>query len=310
MLRNLLLFIVLYVSFGNYSVFSKENNMTKYNDLTPEEERVIVHKGTELPFSGQYVNNKEKGTYICKRCNAPLYTSDSKFDSHCGWPSFDSEIPGAVKRIPDADGIRTEIQCNSCGAHLGHVFLGEGFTDKNVRHCVNSISMKFVPGAKEETVNKAYFAGGCFWGVEYYLQKTEGVISTRVGYMGGHTNNPTYEDVCSGTTGHAETVEVVFDPSKTTFEKLARLFFEIHDPTQGNRQGPDIGKQYRSAIFYVNEEQKKAAEGLIQILKKKGYSVTTELSKAGTFWVAEKYHQDYYTKTGHEPYCHIYTKRF
>jgi len=120
----------------------------KYNMLTPAEEQVILYKATEQPFTGKWLNNKQKGTYICRRCNAPLYRSDDKFDSHCGWPSFDDEIPGAVKRIPDPDGLRTEIVCANCGAHLGHVFTSEGFTQKNTRHCVNSFSLDFVPAEK------------------------------------------------------------------------------------------------------------------------------------------------------------------
>lgn len=282
----------------------------KYHPLTPDEERVILQKCTEKPFSGTFYNHTETGIYTCKQCDAPLYRSDDKFDAHCGWPSFDDEIPGAVKRLPDADSIRTEIVCSNCGAHLGHVFLGEGLTDKNTRHCVNSISLNFIPAVAAATTEKAYFAGGCFWGVEYFFQTAVGVLSTTVGYMGGHKQNPTYHDVCYDATGHAEVVEVIFDPAKTTYETLAKLFFEIHDPTQVNRQGPDVGNQYRSAIFFVDERQKHTVEKLIAILTKKGYHIATELTEADTFWTAEPYHQDYYKNNGKTPYCHRYTKRF
>ena len=288
---------------------STKKNMN-YNKLTPEEERVILNKGTERPFTGEYEDFFEKGTYICKRCDAPLYRSDSKFSSGCGWPSFDDEIPGTVKRIPDKDGMRTEIICNNCGAHLGHVFLGEGFTENNTRHCVNSISLKFIKDTAEVKTEKAIFAGGCFWGVEYYFQKAKGVISTDVGYIGGHKDNPTYKEVCSGTTGHVEAMEVTFDVTKTTYEDLAKLFFEIHDFTQTNGQGPDIGEQYLSEIFYLDENQKQIAEKLIKILTDKGYKVATTLRKATTYWKAEDYHQEYYQKNGHEPYCHGWKKIF
>lgn len=278
--------------------------------LTPEEERVIHHKGTERPFSGEYYDFWEKGTYLCKACGAPLYQSTAKFDAGCGWPSFDDEIHGAVKRQRDADGYRTEILCANCGAHLGHVFEGEGYTKKNTRHCVNSISMVFLPEKNLPITDTAIFAGGCFWGVEYYLQKSPGVLSVVSGYIGGHVQHPTYEEVCSGKTGHYEAVEVVFDPSRITYEELAKLFFEIHDPTQWNHQGPDRGEQYRSAVFYRNEEQKEITEKLIGILKEKGYQVVTEVRPATVFWKAENYHQDYYDHKGSTPYCHGYTKRF
>lgn len=160
------------------------------------------------------------------------------------------------------------------------------------------------------TQEKAYFAGGCFWGVEHYFQNMEGVISTQVGYMGGSTKSPTYEDVCTKKTGHAEVIEVIFDNSKTSFEELAKLFFEIHDPGQINRQGPDIGDQYRSEIFYTSENQKNISQKLIDQLRQNGYKVETNLTNADTFWRAEEYHQQYYSKTGKQPYCHIRKEKF
>jgi peptide methionine sulfoxide reductase msrA/msrB len=285
--------------------------MLKYNDLSKTESSVINDKGTERPFTGKYDKFKEKGTYICRKCGAALYNSSDKFDSGCGWPSFDDEIKGAVVRIPDPDGMRTEIECANCGAHLGHVFTGEHFTAKDTRHCVNSVSLEFVP-AKLETgrYGTAIFAGGCFWGVEYYLQKEPGVISVTSGYTGGTVKNPTYQQVCTGNTGHAEAVKIIYDPNKTSYEKLLKMFMEIHDPTQVGGQGPDIGDQYRSEIFYMNDEQKKIAERDIDLLKSKGFKVSTMVTKASEFYPAEAYHQDYYFKNGKLPYCHAYTKRF
>lgn len=165
--------------------------------------------------------------------------------------------------------------------------------------------------AKQKTMKRALFASGCYWGTEYYMQKAKGVISTTVGYTGGHVQDPSYKEVCSGKTGHAETVEIIYDPSKTDYETLARLFFETHDPTQVDRQGPDIGTQYRSAIFYLDAAQKATAEKLVKELEKNGYKVATEITKAGTFYSELKdYHQDYYDKKGGTPYCHAYKKRF
>lgn len=286
---------------------SKEQKM--YNKLTPEEERIIIYKGTERPFSGKYDKHFEKGVYTCKRCDAELFVSSSKFNSHCGWPSFDDQIGKSVKRIRDADGVRTEILCANCDAHLGHVFTGERLTSKNTRYCVNSISMSFVPAKKQKT-NRAIFASGCFWGTEYHFKRAPGVISTTVGYTGGKLDNPTYKQVCTDKTGHAEAVEVIFDPAKTTYEKLAKLYFETHDFSQLNRQGPDIGTQYRSVIFYLDREQKRVAEKLVRELRKKRYKVKTQIAAATKFWPAELYHQDYYQKTGKTPYCHIYRKIF
>ncbi len=307
MKRNLLIILIFSVMSANS--FSQEK--LPFNDLNSQESHIINNKGTEAPFTGKYTNHTGNGTYLCKKCGSALYYSSSKFKSDCGWPSFDDEIKGAVKRFPDPDGIRTEIECASCGAHLGHVFTGERFTQKNIRHCVNSVSLDFVPASLEPgRYGTAIFAGGCFWGVEYFMQKSPGVMTVTSGFIGGHVKNPSYKEVCTGRTGHAEAVKIIYDPQKTTYEKLLRLFMEIHDPTQTGGQGPDLGEQYRSGIFYLNDDQKKIAEKTIGILKDKGIKVVTELTRATEFYDAEEYHQDYYFRNGKVPYCHAYTKRF
>ncbi len=287
----------------------REMAKSKLNELTAEEKRIIIDKGTEQPFTGKYNDHAAKGVYACTQCNAMLYRSADKFKSSCGWPSFDDEIRGAIERKTDADGSRTEILCATCGGHLGHVFKDEGLTEKNVRHCVNSVSLDFVSG-DEVKWGRAIFAGGCFWGVEYFLQQQSGVIETSVGYIGGSVENPDYEAVCGKATGHAEAVEVLYDPVRVSFETLAKVFFETHDPTQEGRQGPDVGEQYRSEIFYVDDEQRTVAKRLIDQLRRKGLTVVTRVTRATSFWKGEKYHQDYYQKKGGSPYCHGYVKRF
>lgn len=307
--RLTILISIIYFTTMSENSFSQEK--LKFNDLTKAESAVINDKGTERPFIGKYTDFKGKGTYICRKCGAALYYSTDKFESDCGWPSFDNEIKGAVVRFPDPDGMRTEIECANCGAHLGHVFTGEHLTSKNVRHCVNSISLEFVPAQLESgRYGEAIFAGGCFWGVEYFMQKSPGVISVTSGYTGGTVKNPTYQQVCTGNTGHAEAVKIVYDPQKTSYDKILKLFLEIHDPTQVGGQGPDIGDQYRSEIFYLNDEQKKIAETDLNLLRSKGFKIATAVTKASEFYPAEDYHQDYYFKNGKTPYCHAYTKRF
>jgi len=291
------------------SINSNSSELKVLNKLTDKESRVIINKGTERAYSGKYYKHKKDGTYICKQCDAPLYKSNSKFDSGCGWPSFDDEIPGAVKRVRDADGMRTEIVCANCGGHLGHVFMGEGFTDKNTRHCVNSISLKFEE-KKPDGLLKAYFAGGCFWGVEYHFENLKGVTNVVSGFMGGDVKNPSYRDVVSGKSGHLEVVEITYDPSRVTYESLAKLFFEIHDPTQADGQGPDIGSQYLSAVFVSDKSERKTINKLIGILSSQGLKIATKIEDMKPFYKAENYHQDYYERKGSQPYCHAYVKRF
>ena len=282
----------------------------KTDSLSPFLLKIIRDKSTEHPFSGEYNNAEESGTYLCRQCGLGLFRSQTKFHSGCGWPSFDEEMKGSVKRLPDPDGHRTEILCSRCNAHLGHVFLGEGYTQNNLRHCVNSASLDFVANLSVKDTEEAIFAAGCFWGVEYYFKKLAGVLKTEVGYTGGQKSDPTYEEVCNGATGHFEAIRIVYDPLTISFANLVKYFFEIHDPSQPNGQGPDIGQQYLSVIFYYNEEQKNSAEQLKTQLEKNGFKISTQILPVAIFWPAERYHQDYYSKTGKQPYCHHYTKRF
>jgi len=271
---------------------------------------VVSDKGTEKPFSGEYDDFAENGTYLCRQCGLALFRSQTKFHSGCGWPSFDEEVAGAVRYEPDADGRRTEILCARCGAHLGHVFKGEGFTTANTRHCVNSLSLDFVKDKTVTDTAEAIFAAGCFWGVEYYFSRLPGVLKTEVGYTGGHTQHPTYRSVCAGDTGHYEAIRVVYDPTKLTYEQIVKFFFETHDPTQADGQGPDRGSQYLSAIFYYDKTQQAIAETVIQQLRALGFNPATRLLAVQAFWRAEIDHQLYYDKHHQLPYCHRYEKKF
>jgi peptide methionine sulfoxide reductase msrA/msrB len=272
--------------------------MTKdyFSDLTPEEKHIIKNKGTEAPFTGEYNEHFEAGIFICRACENPLYESNTKFNSGCGWPSFDDEIEGAITRYEDLSGgrIRTEICCAKCDGHLGHVFEGEQITVKDTRHCVNSLSIRFKPYAQ---LQKATFGAGCFWSVEKLFKEIKGVYLASVGYMGGDTDKPTYKEVCSGTSNHAEVVDIYFNAEEVSYNTLLDLFWSNHNPTTLNRQGPDNGTQYRSVIFYHNEQQKMETEqSKKQQQQHFNNKIVTQIVPASTFYRAEEYHQNYLNK--------------
>ena len=277
-----------------------------FKNLSPEERNVIVDKGTEAPFTGEYDAFYQTGVFACRACNNPLYESADKFDAGCGWPAFDKVKEGAIKRTVDLSlgSERTEITCANCDGHLGHVFEGESLTPENTRHCVNSISIRFV---SSEKLSMATFGAGCFWGVEELYRKQPGVYSTTVGYIGGTIEKPTYKQVCVGTTGHAEVVQIHYDEKTVSFETLLNIFWENHNPTTLNRQGSDEGTQYRSAIFYHSEEQQQQAEASKKSLDVNGKfkkPIVTEIVPSATFYRAEEYHQNYLYKRGMGS-CHI-----
>ena len=267
-----------------------------YTNLSPEERKIIVDKGTEAPFTGEYNEFFEAGLFICRACKTPLYESNTKFNAGCGWPSFDDELEGAVVRREDfsAGRVRTEICCSKCDGHLGHVFEGEQITEKNTRHCVNSLSIQF---KSYKNLSKVYFGAGCFWSVEKLFKIQKGVYLSQVGYMGGDTENPRYKDICTGDTNHAEVVEVYYDEKVISFTDLLNIFWENHNPTTPNQQGFDIGSQYRSVVFYTSENQKKIAEESILIQESNwNKTIVTEVIIAPIFYRAEEYHQNYLNK--------------
>ncbi len=285
--------------------------------LTPEQYRVVKENGTEAPFRNAFWNSKAQGIYVDVVSGEPLFSSTDKFDSGTGWPSFTQPIntKAVTEKHDTTHGMeRTEVRSSKADSHLGHVF-DDGPGETKLRYCINSASLRFVPVEEMEAAGygnylylfpnrkiatqTAIFGAGCFWGVEETFRHLKGVTKTTVGYSGGTTPNPTYQDVCSDETGHAEVVQIEYDPARVSYSTLLDVFWANHDPTTLNRQGPDVGTQYRSIIFYSSPEQKEEAErSKEQQHLKLNRPIVTEIVPAQTFFPAEEYHQRYLEKHG------------
>ncbi len=326
------------------AAMKQEDYQEAIENLTPMQQHVILGSGTEPAFDNQYWNHKEPGIYVDAVSGEPLFSSTDKFDSGTGWPSFTRPIDEheITEKSDTSHGmVRTEVRSTKADAHLGHVFHDGPKEQGGLRYCINSASLRFVhqndleqegygqylslfdeaenqPTATQQTLARAplaraplaraIVAGGCFWGLEDLFKKLPGVVKTEVGYAGGHSKEPSYQTVSSGLSGHAESVEIHYDPAVLSYEKLLKYFFRIHDPTTLNRQGNDIGTQYRSAIFTLDAEQHNIAFNVLEQADRSGVfkaPVTTEIVHSGAFYPAESYHQDYLDKNPGGYSCHF-----
>ena len=273
-------------------------------ELTLEQFQVARLKGTERAGTGEFCERHEPGLYGCVCCGTPLFDSRVKFDSGTGWPSFGQPIKeNAIKYEKDTSYgvIRVEVMCNTCDAHQGHVFP-DGPKPSGLRYCINSASMQLLEDDSDEVT--VVLGGGCFWCTEAVFQKIKGVIYVESGYSGGTVKNPTYREITTGMTGHAEVIKITYNSAELDFANLLRIFFSTHDPTTLNRQGYDTGTQYRSVIFFQDKEEEKIAMEVMEEMK--DYfddPIVTELSPLGAYYPAEAYHQDYYNTNTDQPYC-------